>query len=237
MDYKGICHKRHEWGIYLRSNLDWDWDTTGCLERLFELPEEAIAPTVPIATVFLDAGRSDTWNIATDASMPMQIKIPYKSALGKTKYRTFVSCPSSEDVVSTSDGEQDGSLILRPEVRCTGGDAVYGPGLGSHDTYNAAPIPKTGSEIGVKQFVNEQEVSLIPEEPSYAGHGENRAGPEVVVHKDSDAPRDRGTEPEPIDDGYGDQLLTDKDRREELMRQREVFQEQHTDHISICSLD
>lgn len=40
-------------------------------------------------------------------------------------------------------------------------------------------------------------------------------------------------------DMYGDQLLTDKDRREELMRQREVFQEQHTraDHISICSLD
>lgn len=234
VDYKGICHKRHEWGIYLRSNLDWDWDTTGCLERLFELPEEAIAPTVPIATVFMDAGRSDTWNIATDASMPMQIKIPYKSALGKTKYRTFVSCPSSEDVVSTSDGEQDVSSLLRPEVHCTGGNSVDGD---LHDTYIAAAMPKTGSELGAKQFANEQEVSVIPEEPSYAGHGENRAGSEIFAHEDSDAPPDRGTEPEPIDDGYGDQLLTDKDRREELMRQREVFQEQHTDHISICSLD
>lgn len=194
---------------------------------------------MPIATVFMDAGRSDTWNIATDASMPMQIKIPHKSALGKTKYRTFVSCPSSEDVVSTGElshvvGEQDSFSLIRPEVHFAGGDRS---GLGSHDTYNATPMPKTGPELGAKQFANEQEVSLIPEEPSYAGHGENRAGPEVVVHEDSDAPPDRGTEPEPIDDGYGDQLLTDKDRREELMRQREVFQEQHTDHISICSLD
>lgn len=106
-----------------------------------------------------------------------------------------------------------------------------------HDTYIAAAMPETGSELGAKQFANEQEVSLIPEEPSYAGHGENRAGSKVVVHEDSDAPRDRGTEPEPMDDGYGDQLLTDKDRREELMRKREVFQEQHTDQISICSLD
>lgn len=241
VDYKGICHMRHEWGMYLRSNLDWDWDTTGCLERLFELPEEAIAPTVPIATVSLDAGRSDTWNIATDASMPMKIKIPYKSALGKTKYRTFVSCPSSEDVASTGElshvvGEQYGFSLIRPEVRCAGGDVVDGSGLGSHDTYNAAPMPETGSELGAKQFANEQKVLLIPEEPSYAGHGENRAGSEVVVHEDSDAPPDRGTELEPMDDGYGDQL-TDKDCREELMRQREVFQEQHTDQISICSLD
>lgn len=140
---------RHEWGIYLRSNLDWDWDTASCLEYLFELPEEAIAPTVPIATVSLDAGRSDTWNIATDASMPMQIKIPYKSALGIKKYRTFVSCPSSEDVASTSDGAQDVSSLLRPEVRCTGGNSVDGD---LHDTYIAAAMPKTGSELGTKQF-------------------------------------------------------------------------------------
>lgn len=44
--YKRICRVRHMWGIYLRSSLDWDWDTVNYLEHLFELPEEVVTGTV-----------------------------------------------------------------------------------------------------------------------------------------------------------------------------------------------
>lgn len=96
--YKAICQMRNLWGEYLRSNLDWDWDTANYLEHLFKLPEETIPPTAQIATVSLNAGMPDTWKISTEVSLPKEVKIVYKSATGETKYKTFMPCPSSEDV-------------------------------------------------------------------------------------------------------------------------------------------
>lgn len=101
--YNERCQMRHEWGIYLRSNLDWDWDVAGCLEGLFELPENVTSPTATIATVSLDVRNVDTWNISTESSLPRKMKVTYKSGTGEMKYKTFVSCPSSEDVVSTGE--------------------------------------------------------------------------------------------------------------------------------------
>lgn len=99
--FKYICQRRHQWGIYFRSNFDWDWDTASCLEYLFELPEQV--ELHPAATISLDTGKSDVWNVFTMTRLPKQMKIAYKSATGETKYKTFVSCPSSEDVTSTGE--------------------------------------------------------------------------------------------------------------------------------------
>jgi hypothetical protein len=96
---------RHIWGIYLRSNLDWDSETTSYMERLFELPEESEMSSAPIATVNLDAGNAETWNVSTKASLPKQMRVAYISRTGETRYKTFMPCPSSEDVDVVSTGE------------------------------------------------------------------------------------------------------------------------------------
>ena len=37
---KRSCRKRHAWGQYLRSDLDWDWDLAGSLKRMHRLPRQ-----------------------------------------------------------------------------------------------------------------------------------------------------------------------------------------------------
>lgn len=101
--YKRRCQLRHKWGIYLRSNLEWDWDIASCLERLFAPPEEVVPPTASIAIVSLNAEKTDMWNLTTQASLPTKMRVAYKSPTGETRYKMFVSCPSSEDVVSTGE--------------------------------------------------------------------------------------------------------------------------------------
>lgn len=104
--YKLHCSMRHEWGVYLRSNLDWDWDTASCLRSLFAIPDRVLSPTAPIATLDLDAVEADMWNVTTDSNLPMKMEVAYKSATGGTKHKMFMSCPSSEVVVSTGELEQ-----------------------------------------------------------------------------------------------------------------------------------
>lgn len=75
--------------------------SSSCLEHLFELPEQVELHTA--ATISVDTGKSDVWNVFTMTRLPKQMKVAYKSATGETKYKTFVSCPSSEDVTSTGE--------------------------------------------------------------------------------------------------------------------------------------
>lgn len=44
--YKGKCRDRQRWGEYLRSDLDWDWDTASCLKRLFDVERPKPLPVV-----------------------------------------------------------------------------------------------------------------------------------------------------------------------------------------------
>lgn len=235
--YKQQCRVRHEWGVYVRSILDWDWDTASCLERLFELPE-AVVQTAPIATVSLHAGKADTWNVSTEATMPMQINVPYKSASGETKYKTFVSCPSSEDVASTgqADEARDEELAMAPELRCAGGkEAKAGTVLTK--VSDTAPMRDTDAERGVEQ-VDEKlgEVTLIAEEPSYSAAEEAREESEIVGHDNSDAPRTRDTALGLTDNESGDET-TDEDALGELLAELDATEELHADQISICSVD
>lgn len=43
--YKEDCHQKRSWGEHLRSNMDWEWDTGGCLKRLFEVDTRTGAPS------------------------------------------------------------------------------------------------------------------------------------------------------------------------------------------------
>lgn len=55
--YQLRCGSRHKWGQYLRSNMDWDWDLGGCLDRLFRLEKQIQVPneqTVPASSPAID---------------------------------------------------------------------------------------------------------------------------------------------------------------------------------------
>lgn len=116
-------------------------------------------------------------------------------------------------------------------------DVENQPGVLTHENDNAEPMSETGSEFGVKQVVEKQEVvSLIPEEPSCGVHKEDRNGSEVIVHEDCDTPPAQEIELESMDSGCGHDTA-DQDNLEELMKNHEAIKEQHPDNISICSLD
>lgn len=60
----------------------------------------------PIATVTLDAGSANIWNVVTETSLPQQIRVAYISRTGKTKYKTYMSCSSPEDDESADELKQ-----------------------------------------------------------------------------------------------------------------------------------
>ena len=37
-ELKEKCRNRHAWGVYFRSELDWDWDLAGSLKSMYKLP-------------------------------------------------------------------------------------------------------------------------------------------------------------------------------------------------------
>lgn len=107
---RAICHN---WGIYFRSNLEWDWDTASCMERLFMLPgsEEVGSPAAPIfATVDLDVMDPNTWTLSTHTRgrLPRQMRVAYTSATRGTRYMTFVRVGSTG--TSAADVEPEGGF-------------------------------------------------------------------------------------------------------------------------------
>lgn len=186
--YKDRCEMRHHWGMYLRSNLDWEWDTVSCLERLFDLPENVAQPTAPIATVDLDVEDEGTWNLSTTkASPPTKMRVAYKSPTGEIKYRMFVFCPSSENIASV--GELAQCIKARGEASTSSsephsGDTETEDGTAdiTYENNDTAPMVETGLEFRVKHRFEKQEVSLIPERRM-----EEEEDSEVVGNESNDA--------------------------------------------------
>lgn len=230
--YKDRCEMRHHWGMYLRSNLDWEWDTASCLERLFDLPENVAQPTAPIATVDLDVEDEGTWNLSTTkASPPTKMRVAYKSPAGETKYRMFVSCSSSENVASVCELAQ--CIEARGEASTSSseqhsGDTETEDGTAdiTYKNNDTAPMVETGLELGVKHRFEEQEVSLIPERRTEEGEDS-----EVVGYENNDALRAQEIEFGWKKVGNGD------DSNVDYLENRDAIQKQHADQISICSLD
>lgn len=231
--YKDRCEMRHHWGMYLRSNLDWEWDTASCLERLFDLPENVAQPTAPIATVDLDVEDDGTWNLSTTkASPPTKMRVAYKSPTGEIKYRMFVSCPSSENVASVGELAQcieargDASAISS-EPHSGDTETEDGTADSTYENNDTAPMVETGLELGVKHRFEKQEVSLIPEKRMEEGEDS-----EVVGYEDNDAAL-----AQEIEFGWKKVGNGDDPANVDNLENRDAIQRQHADQISICSLD
>lgn len=243
--YKDLCLIRHAWGVYLRSSLDWDWDTASCLERLFKLPDEVVPQTALIASIDLDAAEADTWIISTKASLPKQMRVAYRSASGKMEYMIFLHSPSIGDVVSADESThvtkvRDEALAIITESRGGGVEEdENGLGIMLNENSDSAPKLETDLNGGVKQVIEKQEeVALITEEPSYGAVEKSREESEIVVHENlnGDAPQAHATELGVKDNRFGDGCA-DEYCLEEMMKNLEVIKEQKADQISILSLD
>lgn len=111
--YKGKCRDRHRWGEYLRSDLDWDWDTAGCLKRLFDVERLKPLPVVggPYssslqATIIESDGfsrrRLDVFDVVPQSMAPEVVYYRYVTKTGEMKVKTFTTIPSSDDLASSS---------------------------------------------------------------------------------------------------------------------------------------
>lgn len=108
--YKVNCQRRHRWGEFLRSNMDWEWDTGSCLKRLFKI--EQPLPCEEAAASIATVGSSSTQQEGDIAqvviggartTMPKVIQVPYRDELGRNQYRTYHAAPSVEDVSISPD--------------------------------------------------------------------------------------------------------------------------------------
>lgn len=240
--YKDLCLIRHVWGVYLRSSLDWDWDTASCLERLFKLPDEVVPQTALISSIDLDTAEADTWIISTKASLPKQMRVAYRSASGKMEYMTFVHSPSigvvSADESTHVNKVRDEALAISMEPRGGGVEEdKNGLVIMLDENNDSAPKLETDSNSGVKQVIEKQEeVALITEEPSYGAVKKSREESEIVVHENGNAPQAHTTELGVKDNRFGDGCA-DEYGLEEMMKNLEVIKEQKADQISILSLD
>lgn len=107
--YKKNCRKRHAWGQYFRSNLDWDSGVTYSMKRMFKLPDSwsqaTFSPTmqsalVPAAAPEVVISSSEAWEMSTVVpreKLPKEFRIPYKTKTGEIKYMTYLLAGVSVD--------------------------------------------------------------------------------------------------------------------------------------------
>lgn len=110
--YKKLQRKRHRMGEYCRSNLDWDWDLSSSLKRLFRIdrprsssrPEGAVHQGdkgVPTIHRGINGGTLEV-SIHEKAPNVLEkvVRIRYETEAGEVRYKTFHAEPSVEDVTS-----------------------------------------------------------------------------------------------------------------------------------------
>lgn len=142
--YKMLQQKRHRMGEYCRSNLDWDWDLSSSLKRLFKInrpkkyphPEYAecqVYTSLP-ATINLPMARGGSDRRTLDVTIPEKepnvlekIRLRYETVAGEIKYKTFLAVPSVEDISSSSmpvpepgpceSAQETGELASRARVK------------------------------------------------------------------------------------------------------------------------
>ena len=75
---------RNRWGQVLRSNLDWDWDLSSSLKRLFKID-------TPLQGKLSLTGNNLDVSIATRCDgPPKEIRVAYKTETGETTYQTYI---------------------------------------------------------------------------------------------------------------------------------------------------
>lgn len=235
--YRHRCRMRHEWGIYLCSYFDWDWDIASCLQRLFKLPVEVEPQAAPIATVSLDAGNADTWNFSTEIKLPKQMRVAYKSTTGQTKFRTILFSTSSDDVTSTGHAVLPEAAIAL-ESSCTGGEeGEDGAGIVTHEFKDAVPTLDTRLEMEVKQIVEKPDKgSVVIPKPRSGGIEESEEGLVGTMDQGNDAPQLPETELGARDNDDDDDSGNEDDSAKTIQNLEAIWVKQ-VDQISICSLD
>lgn len=118
--YKRVCRKRHRTGEVFRSSLEWDWDLSNSLKRLFrverpttELPHEVAPQLSASIRRHIDVDKSNVGAVIVSTGivqmdMPQTIRVPYQSETGENKFKTFMACPSYEDIGSSGDKLESG---------------------------------------------------------------------------------------------------------------------------------
>ena len=114
--YKHNCHWRHKWGQVLRSNLDWDWNPSSSLKRLFKID-------TPLQGQLSLIGNDLEVSIATEyEDLPKEIRVAYRTKDGEIRCRTYNIAPSGEEQSKSllpdhgtqsfgiGDGKDDGTL-------------------------------------------------------------------------------------------------------------------------------
>ena len=123
--YKARCRDRHQWGQYLRSNLDWNWDVAGSLRRLFRAKNAVVISPLPTSyESAIDPGRNPLSVTQGEAAVAIagdawkMIQIRYKIASGETKYKNIPVNISSEDVSSIA-------ILLTDDAEEVSGEALW----------------------------------------------------------------------------------------------------------------
>lgn len=109
--YRYHCRRRHAWGHYFRSTMDWDPDVIYAMKHMFKLPANWLKSTSsPAARLFLptnpapevDISSGESWKILagpTPRTLPKEVRIAYTTQTGTTKFKTFFAEPSAEDFI------------------------------------------------------------------------------------------------------------------------------------------
>ena len=107
--YKLKCRYQHQWGQYLRSNTDWDWDVAGSLRRLFRIKSSATTVSHYISRSSTAVPECKSMHVSKEGKLsvaveriPKVVEIQYKTASGKKRYKSVPVNISTEDVSYTA---------------------------------------------------------------------------------------------------------------------------------------
>lgn len=103
--YKECCRSRRVTGELCRSNLDWDWDLSISLKRLFRFdglkkalnPETAMQAEILQTASGVNEGTSDVFILKKGSGVQDKVRIWYEDEFGEVKHKTFVAI---EDIAS-----------------------------------------------------------------------------------------------------------------------------------------
>lgn len=103
--YKEHCRIRREWGKYLRSNLEWDWDVASCLKRLFDQSNSRRWKYVQQlestqAAIAVNESGECKLSVSIDNPCPIppkMVEVQYKAETGELKCIQYFTNPHLKD--------------------------------------------------------------------------------------------------------------------------------------------
>lgn len=153
LEYRGDLHTRRLWSEEFRSNLDWDWDPSSSLKRLFEVDRES-TPNISVSavangphiTVFISSSHANTLE-------KVDVRIASVSEDSKKDESDFWTCipiTIENDAVLDEGGLQ--SALKGPKTVGTGtsrkgASIAVNNSLSSRDEHSSCLVSTTMGEI------------------------------------------------------------------------------------------